>query len=205
METKDTDMIAEPQTAYRTAGQGEYTLDDYYALPDGQRAELIDGIIYDMASPASYHQIVSSEIWRQLTEYVRKKNRSCLPLIAPLDVQLDCDNRTMVQPDVLVVCDRKKIRKRCVCGAPDLVVEVLSESTKNKDMTIKLGKYRNAGVREYWMVDADRKWVIVYHFLKEVCAKIYGFDAKIPVGIFDGECRVDFAEIYDHVKFLYEE
>lgn len=205
MDGKDKDMVKEPQVAYQTKRQGEYTLDDYYALPDERRVELIDGVIYDMASGSSIHQIISGELNGQLRTYIRRKKGSCIPLAAPMDVQLDCDDKTMVQPDVLVVCDRGKVIKRCIYGAPDFVVEVLSSSTKKKDMTIKLNKYMNAGVREYWMVDTDRKRVIVYDFTKERYSEIYGFDAKIPVGIFEGECVIDFAEIYGQVKFLYEE
>lgn len=205
METKDKDMIRESQAAYQTVRQGEYTLDDYYALPDERRVELIDGVIYDMASPTSLHQLIGVKIWSQLEAYIQKNDGDCIPFVAPVDVQLDCDNRTMVQPDVLVVCDRSKIIRRCIYGAPDLIVEVVSEPTRKKDMTIKLEKYRNAGVREYWMVDEDRKQVIVYDFSQRSYAQIYGFDARIPVGIFGGDCQVDFAEIYDYVKFLYEE
>jgi len=205
MDRKDDDMIREPQTAYQTKRQGEYTLDDYYALPEERRVELIDGVIYEMTSPSVPHQLVGLEIWRQIETYVRRKKGSCIPLAAPVDVQLDCDEKTMVQPDVLIVCDRDKIIKRCIYGAPDFVVEVLSPSTKKKDMMIKLNKYMDAGVREYWMVDTDGKRVIVYDFTKENYPEIYGFDARIPLGIFDGDCEIDFTEIYDYIKFLYEE
>ena len=80
-----------------------------------------------------------------------------MPMIAPMDVQLDCDEKTMVEPDVLIVCDRDKIVNRCVYGAPDFIIEILSNSTKKKDSVIKLNKYLNAGVREYWMIDPTKK------------------------------------------------
>ena len=83
-------------------------------------------------------------------------------MIAPLDVQLDRDDRTMVQPDVLVVCDRSKWCGGCVYGAPDFVMEILSPSTWEKDMYVKLGKYESAGVREYWIVIRRRNGVLVY-------------------------------------------
>ena len=121
-----------------------------------------------------------------------------------MDVQLDCDDKTMVQPDVMVVCDRDKIINRCLYGAPDFVVEILSPSTSKKDSTIKLKKYKDAGVREYWMVDPDKKKVVVYDWNKSDIPVVYGFDAKVPVGIFDGECEIDFAEIYEEIAFLYE-
>ena len=125
-------------------------------------------------------------------------------MIAPLDVQLDRDDRTMVQPDVLVVCDRSKVVRRCVYGAPDFVVEILSPSTWEKDMYVKLGKYESAGVREYWIVDPKKKRVLVYDFEHTDFPALYTFTDQIPVGIFAGECRVDFASIYEYVRFLYE-
>lgn len=200
------DRVAE-SPAYMAEGlksQGEYTLADYYSLPDERRVELIDGVIYDMSSPESIHQILITEIWSQLRSYIDRKKGDCLPMTAPLDVQLDRDDRTMVQPDVLVVCDRSKVVRRCVYGAPDFVAEILSKSTWEKDMYVKLGKYEAAGVREYWIVDPKKKRVLVYDFEHTDFPALYTFMDQIPVGIFDGECRVDFAAIYEYVRFLYE-
>ena len=173
-------------------------------MPDERRIELIDGVIYDMSSPNNVHQLIGSEIRDQLKSYIREKGGDCIPFVAPADVQLDCDDKTMVQPDVFVVCDRSKIIKRCTYGAPDLIVEILSPSTRKKDISIKLKKYIGAGVAEYWIVDPDKKTVVVYDFAHDELPAIYGFDAKVPVALFDGECEVDFAEIYEYVSFLYE-
>ncbi len=202
----DSGMVREPAVAYGSGHrkQGGYTLKDYYELPDEHRAELIDGRIYDMAAPTSIHQILVSEIWSVLRTHIRRKGGECIAMVSPLDVQLDCDDRTMVQPDIVVVCDRSRIIQRCVYGAPDMVIEILSKSTRKKDMFVKLNKYMDAGVREYWMVDAKQKRVIVYHFERDDYPVIYGFDARIPVGIFQGECEVDFKELYDYIRFLYE-
>ena len=190
---------------YKVKRQGEYTLEDYYALSDERRVELIDGVIYDMSSPSSVHQILTAEIWQQIKAYISKKRGACIPFVSPLDVQLNCDDKTIVQPNVLVVCDRSKVINRCIYGTPDFIAEILSKATKKKDMFIKLEKYMNAGVREYWMVDSDRKQVIVYDFEHDEYPIIYGFDEKVPVAIFDGECMVDFAQIYEYMSFLYEE
>lgn len=89
-------MFPEAITAYQVKKQGEYTLDDYYALPDERRVELIDGVIYDMASPSSVHQLIGSEIREQLKSYIKDKKGECIPFVAPIDVQLDCDDKTMV-------------------------------------------------------------------------------------------------------------
>ncbi len=200
----EVNMVKEEAAAYGVKQQGEYTLEDYYAIPDERRVELIDGVIYDMASPSSVHQDLVTEIALILRGFVKKHKGKCKVYASPLDVQLDCDDKTMVEPDVLVVCDRDKIIKRCIYGAPDFVVEVLSLSTSKKDSVLKLKKYKAAGVREYWMVDPDKKKVVVYDWSKSELPTIYGFDTKVPVGIFHGDCEIDFAEIYQEIAFLYE-
>ncbi len=184
--------------------QGEYTLEDYYALPDERRVELIDGVIYDMSAPTTIHQYIVFFIQNVLHTYIKRNKGLCIALASPVDVQLDMDDKTMLQPDVLVVCDRKKIIRRCICGAPDFVVEVLSPSTRKKDLTLKLSKYSGANVREYWMVDPDAKKVVVYDLEHDQLPIIYGFGDRVPVAIFDGACEVDFAEIYQDISFIYE-
>ena len=197
--SQEEDRVKEAAAMYRAKNQGEYTMEDYYALPEERMAELIDGLIYDMASPTSVHQLIGAEIWEQLKSYIRNSKGKCVPMLAPLDVQLDCDDRTMVQPDVVVVCDRSKVIRRCIYGAPDLVIEILSPSTRRKDVTIKLNKYIAAGVREYWIIDPDQRLVLVYDFSAAIYPVIYGFDAKIPVAIWDGDCVIDFQEVYDYI------
>lgn len=193
---KQPEILRERQQQYGVAKniygkkQGEYTYEDYCMIPDDIRVELIDGVIYDMASPKFEHQTVAGEIYYMLLDYVKKHKGRCRPAVSPVDVKLDRDEKTVVQPDVVVICDPKKIRDRFVFGAPDLVVEVLSPSTKQKDMYIKLGKYRNAGVREYWMVDLMKQNVVIYDF-EEDEVKLFGFSEQIPVGIFHQEGRED--------------
>ena len=199
------DMLCESVAPYFSKKQGEYTVEDYYALPDDCRAELIDGVFYDMATPRVTHQLIAGEIYHQLKLFVKSRKGSCLPMMAPTSVQLDCDDKTMVEPDVFVLCDRSKFRSRCVYGAPDFVVEILSPSTRRKDTVIKLNKYMDAGVREFWLVDPDRKMVLVYHFSTNNYPVIYGFDDEIPVGIWDGECRIDFHDVMEDAAFLYQE
>ena len=202
----DTGILMEAQPEYGAKKrQGEFTLEDYYEIPDDIRVELIDGVLYTMNSPTSGHQMIGGLIYTKLMNYVMQKKGKCLPMISPIDVQLDCDEKTMVQPDVVIVCDRNKVIMRCVYGAPDFVVEVLSKSTKKKDSVVKLHKYMNAGVKEYWIIDPVRKVVIVYHFESDVYPVMYGFDTKIPVGIWGEDCVIDFNEIYEYVQFLYED
>ena len=89
--------VREPGGLYKVRKIGEYTIDDYRALPDEQRVELIDGYFYDMASPTFGHQSIGGEIHRQIANYIMELGGNCRPFIAPVDVQLDCDERTMVQ------------------------------------------------------------------------------------------------------------
>ena len=192
--------------------QGSYTLTDYYALPDEQRVELIDGVFYDMSAPSSPHQLVGGEIHRQISNFLRDKKGTCVPFMAPVDVQLDKDEKTMLQPDVLVVCDRTKITRRCVVGAPDFVMEVLSPSTMKKDILIKLMKYWNAGVREYWMVDMEDETVTKMLFSspgaedgrREPFHRVYNFDEPVPVGIFQNQLSINFREIQEAYQFILE-
>lgn len=200
-----TSMVRETSAYNVAVPQEEFTVEDYLKLPEEERMELIDGVIYDLGAPTDKHQIIRDEVFARFREHIRKKKGKCVTITSPIDVQLDCDNRTMVQPDVIVVCDRNKFKKGRVFGAPDLVVEVLSDSTKKKDIFIKGQKYWDSGVREYWLVDSVKKRVYVHQYEKDDLNKVYTFDDRVPVGIWNDECEVDFAEIYEYISFLYED
>ena len=204
-------MLSEPASGYMDSynsgtsalKSGGYTLDDYLALPDDQRVELIDGVFYDMASPTSVHQLIGGRIYAFLLSFVQENGGECIPFIAPMDVQLDCDDKTIVEPDVFVVCDRSKITRPRIVGAPDLVIEVMSSNWYH-DTVRKLKKYKNAGVREYWIIMPEQKEVLVYFFEESDGPHYYSFEDKIPVRIWEGKCEVDFSTVYESVKFLYE-
>ena len=192
---KRIDRWIEAEASERWPRQGEYTAEDYFALPDDIRVELIDGMMYDMASPTDIHQFLQTELTVAFYKCIEEHERNCLVLSAPFDVRLDGDDKTIVQPDVLIMCEREDddLRNKEV---PDLVAEVLSPSTRAKDCTIKLRKYMNAGVREYWIIDPKGERVIVYVFDEDLLPAQYGFDDKIPVGISGGECEIDFSRIH---------
>lgn len=187
-----------------TKKRGEFTLEDFYALPDEHRVELIDGVLYDMAAPRIIHQQAAMAIYNQLRAAREKCNKNCNIFGLPIDVQLDKDDRTMIEPDLVVLCDKSKIIGRCIYGAPDLVVEILSKSTKRKDMSVKLNKYLEAGVKEYWIVDILKKddlRVLVYDFAHDDWWHMYTFDDKVPVGISEGKCFVDFSKVKEELDF----
>ena len=123
------DMVQETAAYHVGKVDGEYTLEDYYQLPDDVRAELIDGRFFYLQSPTTNHQGTIGELYFQIRLFISQNNGDCQPFIAPLDVQLDCDNKTMVQPDIMIICDKDKVRKDRVYGAPDFIAEVLSPST----------------------------------------------------------------------------
>ena len=182
--------------------QGEYTIEDYYALPDDRRAELIDGVIYDMSSPSFVHQDILSEIFWQIKKFIDSKKGNCKPLMSALDVRLDCDDKTIVQPDILILCDKNKdkIRRWGIMGAPDFVLEVLSPSTRKKDMTIKLAKYAEANVREYWILDPNKRKLIVYDLEHEEFPVIYDLQGSAPVNIFHGELAINLDSIRELIQ-----
>lgn len=196
--------VSEAIAPYLTSRQGEYTIEDYYNLPDDCRAELIDGVIYYMTAPLTIHQYIIPQIWQVISDHIRRNKGDCIPMMAPTDVHIMCDGRTIVQPDIFVVCKRDKLTRKCIEGAPDMVVEVLSPSTRRKDMTIKLNKYSEAGVREYWIVDIDSRKVVVYLLDGDMIPTVYTFADKVPVAIFDNKCVVDFAEIDEQISFMYD-
>ena len=158
--------------------------------------ELIDGVFYDMAAPDGVHQDILLILGSMFRDHIRKNKGECKVYVAPRDVQLDPgDDKTIVQPDVLIVCDRRKITDRCIVGAPDFIVEILSPSTREKDLHLKAAKYAASGVREYWIVDPDEEKVFVYDFENELILKQYGFTDKVPVGLSKGKCEIDFGKI----------
>lgn len=176
-----------PATYYPDKQPGMYTIEDYRALPDDQRVELIDGHFYDMAAPTTFHQLIAGEIHRQISNYLVEQGGACTPFISPVDVQLNNDEHTMLQPDIVIVCNPDQIVRRNIVGAPDFVLEVISPETKRKDYITKLHKYEDAKVREYWLVDPYQKIVLVYFFESEAYPIIHPIDADIPVNIYEGK------------------
>lgn len=162
-----------------------YTIHDIYALPDGERAELIDGKIYYMAPPSWKHQKLSSYLHNEIYNYIKEKSGECEVLAAPFAVFLNEDDLNYVEPDISVICDLSKLDDQGCHGAPDWIIEIVSPSSKPRDYMTKLFKYRTAGVREYWIVDPGRDLVTVYAFEKDTVEQ-YDFGEDVPAGIYEG-------------------
>lgn len=162
-------VVNEEATAYHAPRRISY--EEYLELVNSsdQRYELIDGVVYLLASPSFKHQVVVNEIAWHFNNYF--KGKPCRSLTAPLDVRLFGfatkfeEDPNVVQPDVIVICDEDKVNEDGKYeGVPTLVVEVLSPSTKGKDLAAKLHLYQKSGVREYWIVNLENKSILYYSF-----------------------------------------
>lgn len=163
-----------------------YTTADIYALPDGKRAELIDGQIYDMAPPSRIHQKITGEIYAEIRNYIKRNDGKCEVYLAPFAVFLNEDDRTYVEPDISVICDSDKLNEKGCNGAPDWIIEVVSPSSQHMDYMTKLFKYRTAGVKEYWIVNPATETVQTYCFGETEDSGQYAFKEEIPVSIYLG-------------------
>ena len=164
--------------------ENTYTIEDIYSLPEGTRAELIDGQIYYMAPPNRIHQEIVHFLDRTIGNYIVQKEGSCKIYPAPFAVLLNKDDRNYVEPDISVICDRNIISDRGCEGAPDLVIEVVSPSSRKMDYVRKNAVYAEANVREYWIVDPEKERTTVYRYEDDVAPTIFSFDQAITVGIY---------------------
>ena len=162
-----------------------YTIEDIYTLPDGERAELIDGKIYYMAPPNTNHQRLVHFFDREIGNYIQSHEGECEVFPAPFAVFLNKNDSNYVEPDISVICDKNKITEKGCNGAPDWIIEIVSSSSRKMDYYKKLFKYRTADVREYWVVDPDKKVVTVYDFEQDNMEE-YSFGMDIPVSIYEG-------------------
>lgn len=155
------DAVEEPDQS------ASYTYADYLKWKFEERLELFRGRIYKLAAPGTKHQQIAGNFFYQVKNALAKKN--CNVFIAPFDVRLPVKNRkkdneitTVVQPDISVVCDESKIDARGCCGAPDLVIEILSPGNSNKEIKLKYSLYEESGVKEYWVVYPEEESVAVF-------------------------------------------
>lgn len=180
-----------------------YTYEDLLSWGEDVRFEIYNGYPLALASPSQDHQRVSLELGRQFANYLLGKK--CEVYQAPFDVRIFEQNGDsprnvdmVLQPDLLVVCDPKKLDGRGVRGAPDLVIEILSDSTRRLDLLKKFDIYQRAGVREYWIVDPEARTVTVHTLEDGVYrspAALYRADASVPVGVLEG-FKVDLRTVF---------
>lgn len=172
-----------------------YTAEQFYAIipEENTQAELINGEIIMLAGASTRHQQIVGEVHYALLSHIKRNKGGCSVFMSPYDVELD--DRNVYQPDILVICDPSKIGDKRACGAPDLVIEVLSESNMKRDLTVKHAVYFSSGVREYWIVDPFKERTIVYRFDDPVDISFYPFDKPVPVGIWDGALEITIAEL----------
>lgn len=160
-------------------------LTQYEALPEDIRVEVFDGVIYNMASPSQIHQSILLELSTLLNTYIKRKRGDCKVFLAPFDVLLSDNPLTIVQPDIMIVCDKNKLDEKRCNGAPDFIIEIVSPSNPSDDYIRKLYYYKNTGVREYWIVDPRRKTVTINYFEKNLLNIQYSFESTIKVNIYD--------------------
>lgn len=170
------------------------TLEQYEALPESRRAEVFDGVVYDMASPSQIHQALSMELSNILYNYIKSKKGPCQVFSAPFDVKLSDHPLTIVQPDIMIICDKNKLDGKRCNGAPDFIIEIVSPGSVADDYIRKLYYYKNAGVREYWIVDPRRRIVAVNYFEGNIVSVQYPFDSIIKVNIYE-DLLINFSEI----------
>lgn len=173
-----------------------HTEDDYYNLPEDVRAELIDGsLIYNQSAPSRIHQTILSELHTVINNYIKSKGGSCRVYPAPFAVKLWENRKTIVEPDISVICDRNKLTDRGCTGAPDWIIEIVSPSNSSHDYILKLNLYANAGVREYWIVDPSKKSVFVYYLEQDhFNAEAYPFNNSIKVNIYE-DLSINFTDL----------
>lgn len=171
-----------------------YTSEDYWKLPEGQRAELIDGKLYSMAPPSFRHQKLVSQLTRIIGNHIEENGGKCEVIPAPFAVNLTADDEKWVEPDISVICDRDKLSDRGCEGAPDFIIEVVSPGSRRMDYAVKVNLYADAGVREYWIVDPMKDRTTVYFFEEDIAPMVFPFDQDIAVGIY-GSLSINVAEL----------
>lgn len=173
-----------------------YTADEFFAMfpeSNSDRYELIEGEIYNMASPNEQHQDITGGLYAEIRAFIKQNQGKCKAMISPFDVKLSSD--TVVIPDVTVICDPSKLAdgKRCN-GAPDWIIEVTS-SNRYDDLITKYALYQKFGVQEYWIVDLKYQKTLVYYFAKSDLPNIYTFDTPVPIEIYNRNLIITISEL----------
>lgn len=181
---------------YRTGRKdNRATLDTYYSLPHELRVELIDGRLHYMPAPTLRHQSILTALSAKLYSYFADKKKEYHVLAGQCDVQLDCDEYTMLKPDIFVVHGKEALANGVCCmGAPEFVIEIVSRSNPEHDYELKRYKYQNAGVKEYWIVDPVKMRIVIYVFVKDTVPVVCNFEDKIKAYLYP-DFEMDFEQV----------
>lgn len=171
-----------------------YTVEDIYALPNGQRAELIDGQMYMMAPPSTEHQRIVFSLSRKIADYIDSKAGSCEVFPAPFAVFLNRDEQNYVEPDICVICNKDKLSERGCEGSPDFIIEVVSPGSRKMDYSKKMALYSESDVLEYWIVDPEKERTTVYHFEEDDAPSVIPFTHSIQAGIYK-DLQINISEL----------
>lgn len=190
-------LIQESGAAYNYTARN-YTAEDIAQLSSHTRAELINGKLYMMAGASRTHQFLVSELMFEIKSHVRSKNGSCQVYTAPYDVKLFQDDTVIVQPDIMVICNKDILTEKSCMGAPDWIIEIVSQSNSSHDYITKLVQYMKAGVREYWIVNPELQKVVVMNFEGADKSNEYSFDEIIPSHVIEG-FQVQISELLKHL------
>ena len=167
------------------SGKGSHTVEDVLALPEGQRAELFDGEMAARAFPTATHQGIIGCLFTEIAVYLREKEEHCRIMMSPFAVFLKDDGRNYLEPDITVVCDEGRMDEEGCHGAPDWVIEVTSPASRALDYGKKLGAYIHAGVREYWIVDSEKRVIVTFYLEQPDIPVIYHFGDIVKPGIYN--------------------
>lgn len=163
-----------------------YTFEDYWNLPEGVRSDLVAGQLYIRKTPLLIHAELVGGLSRLIGNYLCDHRSEYKLILGPFAVNPDQKKINWVEPDILINCDSSKVNEEYFCGAPDWIIEVTSFDSRLMDYNIKNSLYASAGVREYWIVDPEKKQTTVYHYEEDAAPTIYLFSQAVPVGILKG-------------------
>lgn len=176
-----------------------YTIKDIENLPDGERAELIDGKMYMMACPTAWHQLTITWLNSEIFNFIKSKNGKCKTIPAPFAVFPKNDEINYVEPDITVICNTDRLDTRGCHGAPEWIIEVVSPSSGEMDYESKKGLYEEAGVLEYWIIDLNKKCVLVHNFKDGSEPEEYTFDDVIEAASISG-LQVNFKDLESYLQ-----
>ena len=177
-------LIREESSAYQYSARN-YEEKDIEELSEYARAELINGKLYMLSAPNRMHQYLITELLFRIKSHISQNKGKCHVYTSPFDVRLFDDGSTVVQPDLLIVCKKDILTKKGCTGAPDWIIEIVSESNSSHDYITKMVQYQKAGVREYWIIDPFQELATVFNFEDARKSEQYTYEDYIPSGVLD--------------------